>query len=77
MIYNGEIVSRDALGNIAFGHLGEYLGFPDAVLALGAGIAQLSEGTAKPEFYATLFDDPRDFRRVRQGVELYDSKYYG
>lgn len=70
-IYNGEIVSRDASGNILFGYLGEALGLSEEMLSAGAGFAQYVAGTANPAWINNWLDDPRDTRRVRQGIERY------
>lgn len=73
-IYDGELVSQDALGNINYGYFGKYCNFPDSVLMAGAGVAQLMDGNRKLEFYITLFDDPRDSYRVLQGIEIYEEE---
>lgn len=68
-IYDGEIVNRDALGNIAFGHLGKQFGIPDDILTAAAGVAQILAKTSDWRWGLTAFDDPRDARRVRQGID--------
>ena len=73
-IYDGELVSQDALGNINYGYFGKYCNFPDSVLMAGAGVAQLMDGNRKLEFYITLFDDPRDSYRVLQGIGIYEEE---
>lgn len=75
-IYDGELLSQDALGNINYGYFGKYCNFPDSVLMAGAGVAQLMDGNRKLEFYITLFDDPRDSYRVLQGIEIYEEESY-
>jgi hypothetical protein len=71
-VYDGEIVSRDALGNIAFGYLGRYFGMPGIARRIGAGYAQITDTNFEPEWFYTWFDDPRDYWRVRQGEALYN-----
>lgn len=71
-IYEGEIVSRDALGNIGFGFLGKVYGIPDTVLYMGAGVAQILSKNTKLSFIGTYMDDPRDTARIKQGIEIYD-----
>lgn len=70
-IFDGEIVSQDALGNINYGFFGSYCNFPQSVLMAGAGYAQWQSRTWEWGFAATLFDDPRDTYRVMQGIEIY------
>lgn len=74
-IFDGEIVDQDALGNITYGYFGKYLGIPDSVLFEGAGYAQRTAGTSKPEFSGTFDDDPRDQYRILQGVMLYEQTH--
>lgn len=72
-IYNGELVSRDALGNINYGYFGTFCNFPKMVLIVGGGFAQWrSSGNVNLEFWYTLNDDPRDTFRVLQGIDIYD-----
>ena len=58
-IFEGEIVDADALGNIVYGYIGEYLGIPRWVLLSGGGFDQTVTGTASEEFYEYNFDDPK------------------
>lgn len=71
-IYDGEVLSQDALGNINYGYFGTYCNFPQSVLMAGAGVAQLMDGNHRMEFILTVFDDPRDTFRVFQGIEIYE-----
>ena len=73
-IYDGEVVSQDAVGNINFGYFGSYCNFPESVLMAGAGVVQITDGTSRLEFWRTLFDDPRDTYRVFQGIEIYEEQ---
>ena len=74
-IYNGEVVSRDVLGNILYGYYGKVLNIPDNVLLAGGGYAQIMDNAYKAnmEWITTYFDDPRDSKRIKQGIELYNS----
>lgn len=74
-ILDGEIVSQDVLGNINYGYFGKYCGFPDSVLALGAGYAQILDGTADPSYYLAFGDDPRDGVRINHGIDLYKKQH--
>lgn len=74
-IYDGEIVDRDALGNINYGFFGRHCNIPESVLMAGAGFAQVSAGTSDWEFWFALFDDPRDSYRLMQGVEIYEESH--
>ena len=73
-IYDGEVVSQDAVENINFGYFGSYCNFPESVLMAGAGVVQITDGTSRLEFWRTLFDDPRDTYRVFQGIEIYEEQ---
>jgi len=71
-IYDGEIVSQDALGNINYGYFGAFCNFPKIVLVSAGGFAQWrSSGNIELEFWYALFDDPRDTYRVLQGIDTY------
>lgn len=70
-VFDGEIVSRDALGNIAFGYLSKVYNIPENVAFGGAGAAQLVSGNFDSDWIETLWDDPRDAVRVAQGMDLY------
>lgn len=72
-IYNGELVSQDALGNINYGYFGTFCSIPKIVLIAAGGFAQWrSSQKVNLEFWYTLNDDPRDTFRVLQGIDLYD-----
>ena len=72
-IYNGELVSQDALGNINYGYFGTFCNFPKIVLIAAGGFAQYrSSGNVNLEFWYSLNDDPRDTFRVLQGIDIYD-----
>lgn len=74
-VFDGEIVSRDALGNILYGYLGKVCGLNGLELAGGAGLNQISSGNSNPLWFWTLFDDPRDSSRIREGIQLYRSRH--
>lgn len=72
-IYNGELVSRDALGNINYGYFGTFCNFPKMVLIAAGGFAQWrASRKVNLEFWYTLNDDPRDTFRVLQGIDIYN-----
>jgi len=72
-IYNGELVSQDALGNINYGYFGTFCNFPKIVLIAAGGFAQWrSSRKVNLEFWYTLNDDPRDTFRVLQGIDIYN-----
>ena len=73
-IYDGEVVSQDALGNINYGFFGRYCNFPDAVLIAAGGVAQFLAGTSKIENIYVFLDDPRDSYRIMQGIDIYDEE---
>ncbi len=73
-IYDGEVVSQDALGNINYGYFGSYCNIPQSFLMIGAGYAQWRGGNWEWEFITTLLDDPRDTYRVFQGIEIYEEQ---
>lgn len=70
-ILDGEIVDRDALGNILYGFLGKYFEIPDNILYAAAGLAQRAAGTSNPDWRDSYYDDPRDQVRIKQGIEYY------
>ncbi len=71
-IFDGEVVDKDAMGNINYGYFGRHCNIPDIVLLGAAGVAQFMAGTYEWEFWFTFLDDPRDNDRVSQGIEIYD-----
>ena len=72
-IYNGEIIDKDVPGNINYGYFGASINILTSVLHVGAGYAQVCAGTAQLRDIMTLFDDPRDYERINQGIKLYYS----
>ena len=73
-IYDGEVVSQDALGNINYGYFGKYCNFPDSVLMAAGGVAQFLAGHSKKEHIYVFLDDPRDTYRIIQGIEIYEKE---
>ena len=73
-IYDGEVVSQDALGNINYGYFGSYCNIPQSALMAGAGYAQWRSGNWEWGFITTILDDPRDTYRVFQGIEIYEEQ---
>jgi len=73
-IYDGELVSQDALGNINYGYFGKYCNFPDSVLMAAGGVAQFLAGHSKKEHIYVFLDDPRDTYRIIQGIEIYEKE---
>lgn len=71
-VFDGEIVDRDALGNITYGYFGRYLGMPIQLLLSSAGYAQYQAGTSNWDFFFSYGNDPRDQYRIMQGILLYD-----
>ena len=76
-VFNGEIVDRDAPGNIMYGYMGHAYGIPDAVLCLGAAYAQLQAGTTRIEWLLFPFppgtwgDDPIDQLNIERGIAFH------
>lgn len=73
--FDGELVDKDAPGNIMYGYMGKAYGIPDDILYLAAGYAQLAAGTSKPEFLYSNFDDPIDQENIRRGIEFYNKTH--
>lgn len=72
-IYDGELVSQDALGNINYGYFGAFCNIPKLVLIFAGGFAQWrSSRNAELDFWYTFFDDPRATYRVLQGIKIYN-----
>ena len=39
---------------------------------IGGEYAQFMAGTSEPGFWVTFADDPRDYYRVIQGIDIYE-----
>lgn len=76
-IYNGEIVDRDAPGNICYGYIGKAYGIDDLTLLAAAGYAQIQAGTTMDKYEDTLLlyfgDDPIDQDNIKRGLDLYNA----
>lgn len=68
-IYYGKTYSGEDLGNIHYGYVG-YAVFGPQVLHLCAGAYQALSGS-RLKYWATLFDEPRDYEMISYGIELY------
>ncbi len=72
-VFNGELVDRDAPGNILYGYVGKVYGFPDMVLSGAAGVAQIRAGTSALPWVITSFgDDPMDQTNINRGIDFYN-----
>ena len=75
-VYNGEVISRDALGNILYGYLGKACGFSDQELYTGANINQIAHGGSNLNLIITTGgDDPRDQEKIREGINLFNATH--
>ena len=77
-IFDGEIVSRDDLGNILYGYLGKTRNYFGLTLEAFAGVNQAKKSKPRLEWIGSFFDDPRDQKRILQGIYIYwnDIKYF-
>jgi RHS repeat-associated protein len=62
----------DVPANINFGFVGRAIGMARLDLLSGAGAAQIYDGTSMPEYWSSLFDDPRDRAMIIAGMDLFD-----
>jgi len=77
--YNGIVLRYDDPGNVNFGYVGaaffSICGLPSffsrEVLCLGAGLNQIKNYNFAFGDITTYFDDPRDYRMIRYGFNLY------
>ena len=70
-VFYGEVIDKDAPGNINYGYFGAGIGFSNLTLEGGAGYAQIRAGTSSFEYILNFGDDPRDQLRIKQGISLY------
>ena len=70
-IFDGEIVSRDALGNILYGYLGKSRDFFNLTLKAFAGINQFGKTRTHLGTIGSFFDDERDQQRIIQGIKIF------
>ena len=73
--YNGEIVSRDALGNFMFGYVMRALGFSKNEMEIIGGKYQIISGDRSQDRKAAKGDDVRDRDRIFEGADYYDEKW--
>ena len=73
-LYNGKKKLSDDIGNIHFGYVGSVL-FRKTTLCAGAGMYQIYSGTSDWKYISSYFDDPRDSKAIKLGVEMW-KKYY-
>lgn len=59
------------LGNIHYGYVGRFAGFPEETLLSVAGAYQIYSGTSSFSFYKTYFDDPKDQAAIKRGLDYY------
>jgi RHS repeat-associated protein len=62
----------DVPANINFGFVGRAIGIARLDLLTGAGAAQIYDGSSKPEWWYSLYDDPRDRAAIMAGMDLFD-----
>lgn len=74
-IYEGDIVKKDATGNILFGYVGKVFGYDDEFLCAGAGAYQIKSLTSDLRFVGTYFDDPYDNAMIRRGISYYNKTH--
>lgn len=74
-IYEGDIVKKDATGNILFGYVGKVFGYDDEFLCAGAGAYQIKSLTSDLSFASTYFDDPYDNEMIRRGIDYYNKTH--
>ena len=77
-LFRGELVTREALGNILYGYLGSAMGIGDTTLYQGGGIAadwkNLFDGDLfdESEFYG---DNKHDHEYVKKGIRMFYEDY--
>ena len=67
--YDKQTFKYDDVGNFHFGFVGYQL-FPLKVLQAGAGVYQVKSGTSSFRYASSLFDDPRDSKKIKEGYNL-------
>jgi hypothetical protein len=71
-IFNGEIVDKDAPGNILYGYMGTEYNFLPITLETGGNVAQWMAGTVNRAWIPqTLGDDPKDRDNIYRGIALW------
>ena len=74
-IFREEVIDYDAPGNINYGYLGKIFAIKDLVLYAGAGYAQIMAGNSNPNFITSFFDDPRDQKMIKYGIDIYNHNH--
>ncbi|MDD4509959.1 MAG: polymorphic toxin type 44 domain-containing protein [Oscillospiraceae bacterium] len=74
-IYEGDIVKKDATGNILFGYVGKVFGYDDEFLCLGAGLYQIWTGPWRLDYATSYGDDPYDTKMIRKGIAYYNKTH--
>lgn len=74
-IYEGELLRRDAFGNMLFGYVGKLFGYDDEFLCAGAGAYQIISFTSSWRYWDTYFDDPDDTEMIRRGIKIYNDTH--
>ena len=69
--FDGNLVTAEEYGNIHYGYVGAAGGFPTVLLIDAPGIVQVKNNTAKPSYWPTNFDDPRDTKNILSGIAFY------
>ncbi len=72
-IFDGEVISRDATGNILYGYLGASIGFMEKTLLEGAWANQTLTNLKNNSY--EFSDDPRDTERIREGFDIWNSRH--
>jgi len=69
-IFNGEIVDKDAPGNLLYGYMGTVYLIPPTILQFGGVYAQWKAGTVKHEWIKDTYgDDSMDQENILRGIE--------
>jgi hypothetical protein len=71
-IFNGEIVDKDASGNILYGYMGVVYCIPTTALQLGGVYAQWAANTVRMEWLPLAYgDDPKDQDNIIRGIAYF------
>ena len=78
-LFQGELITREDLGNITYGYLGSAMGLGEITLFWGAGVAN---NWVNAIFYGKAYDpeenygdDPEDLDFVKKGIQMYYEDY--
>jgi hypothetical protein len=61
--------------NFNYGLTGRAAGFSELILRINAGIYRIRTGTSSLSFYDSYFDDPKDQKYIKKGIDYYNRKY--